>query len=260
MKANVSKAIVGALFCAMIVGNTAMAETSSETIEVFYNDTQIFVNGAEYVPKDEHGETIRPFTYDGKIYLPIEEVAQALDEGYKWEGETQTIYLGKEDQMEPDAYLSDLQHSYFTGASQHAIFYRVNGTFTDWNGEEYTNGIMVFADSYNSHTVKDDPDGAHVILEYPLNALYSRLSGKVVLPQNISTVVEQRKEINKSQPMVDILFYGDGTLLTKISSVNISMPMTFNVDLKGINKLTIKVIERKENGIYVGLTDLALYK
>ena len=58
---------------------------------------------------------------------------------------------------------------------------------------------------------------------------------------------------------INILFYGDGKLLYKATNVTKTMPFNFDINLSGVNKLTIKTTGDTYY-TYVALTDLALYK
>ncbi len=243
------------LVCAMC--STIFAKSVSETAELFYNNIKIYIDGAEIVPKDSNGNTVEPFTMNGTTYLPVRAISNAFGQEVEWDGETQSIYIGKKDQTKPDNYLDRIQYNDYKESDTFSDFAVINGTINDYNGNTYTNGMLF----YNYSTwgaIKEDMDEANMLISYPLNSQYKNLKGKIVLPKSFNIATHNK---NDSVPTsaTNVWFYGDGKLLYKATNVTSSMPFSFDIDTKGVNQLTIKVKTEQGNS-YVALTDLALYK
>jgi hypothetical protein len=67
---------------------------SSETINVAFSGVQININGTVIIPKDADGDAVKPFTYNGTLYLPIRALANAFGEPVQWDGTTNSVYIG----------------------------------------------------------------------------------------------------------------------------------------------------------------------
>lgn len=64
--------------------------------ELSYNDVKITLNGQTITPTDANGNVVEPFIIDGTTYLPVRAIANALGLDVKWDGETNTVKLGKD--------------------------------------------------------------------------------------------------------------------------------------------------------------------
>jgi len=71
----------------------ASASTTSRQATLQYNNIRITLDGKEITPKDANGNTVEPFTIDGSTYLPVRAVANALNLGVDWDGNTSTVIL-----------------------------------------------------------------------------------------------------------------------------------------------------------------------
>ena len=244
---------------------TVFAKTISEQAEIFYNNIKIYIDGAEIVPKDANGNVVEPFTMNGTTYLPVRAISNALGQDVEWDGATQSVYIGKKDQTKPDNYLDRIQYNDFAKANQFNALYRIDGTITDYLNKTYTNGMLFFTSTTNGLVpkyIEDDSDEAQVKITYPLNSIYKKLSGKIVLPKLIDSIgIDGTEKYNDGDREVNVLFFGDGKLIKEIKAVTTTMPFDFNLNITGVNSLTIKI---KECGVvrntHIALTDLALYK
>ena len=84
--------IMGLVISCVCVG----AVTGVVTKELHYNDIKVTLNGKEITPKDANGKVVEPFIIDGTTYLPVRAVADALGLDVNWDGETNTVKLGKD--------------------------------------------------------------------------------------------------------------------------------------------------------------------
>ena len=248
------------LFC----GIGVLAAQGGKSIEAFYRDIRVFVDGGEIVPKDANGKVVEPFIYNGTTYLPIRAVAEALGKDVAWDGENAIAYLGKKGQNEPDAYLSDLQYNNYREAHSANSLDIINGSVTDYNGKVYKSGLLFYIQNgwsegrYFSADIDGNAVNANSSVSYPLNGQYKTLTGKIVLPKsyNIST----EKEDNCSVSETTVIFVGDGEELYRATGVTASMPFSFDISVRGINQLDCYVRVQGKDYKYVALTDLALYK
>lgn len=243
---------------------TVFAKQISEQVEIFYNNIKIYIDGAEIVPKDANGNVVEPFTMNGTTYLPVRAISNAFGKDVEWDGETQSVYIGKKDQTKPDNYLDRIQYNDYRKADEtngDNKFAIINGTVNDYNGNTYTNGILLYIGGW-SGVIEDDTDKSDMIIGYPLNSQYKTLKGNIVLPKSYQIATFNNADNCYSSP-TDVFFYGDGKLIYKATAVTASMPFKIDIDLKGVNQLTIKVRASDAEGqgsVPVVLTDLALYK
>lgn len=248
-------ALAGALAVSLL-GGTVFAKSLSETAEIFYNNIKIYINGAEIVPKDANGNTTEPFIYNGTTYLPVRAISNAFGQDVEWDGSTQSVYIGKTDYTKPDNYLDRIQYNDYKEAEGGSDVTIINGTVTDYSGNEYTSGLLFYVYHYRSSGFEEDKDEAEIIISYPLNSRYDSLKGKIVIPKSYDVTTWGKK--NTSNAPTNVWFYGDNKLLHKAKYVTTSMPFEFDVDTAGVNQLTIKI--KCDDRSYVALTDLALYE
>lgn len=246
------------LFSAIILTVGTIAASGSENVDIFFRNIKIMIDGAEYVPTNANGEVVEPFIMDGTTYLPVRAVANAFDKDVKWDGKNAVVYLGKEGRMEPDNRLDKLQYNMYVEGSERNDFTIINGKLTDVNNDIYTNGIMLFlSHAFSDYIVEDDEDEADSIVGYPLNGQYDSLSGRIVIPKEYD-IASWGKKDDCRRRMVSAWIYGDDELLFSATGINDSMPFKFDVDVRGVNQITIKV--KSEGDCHVALTDLALYE
>lgn len=74
---------------------TPVTHNKNQTIAIEYHDIKVTLDGKPVELKDATGKTIEPFTYNGTTYLPVRAVANLLGVNVKWDGDTNTIYLGE---------------------------------------------------------------------------------------------------------------------------------------------------------------------
>ena len=264
MKERLQGLIAGVLIGATITGGAVFAKQISETAELFYNNIKIYIDGGEIVPKDGNGNVVEPFTMNGTTYLPVRAISNAFGKDVEWDGATQSVYIGKKDQIKPDNYLDKIQYNDYKKANEtngDNKFAIINGAVTDYSGNTYTNGIMLYIGGW-SGIIEDDSDESDMIVGYPLNSQYKTLKGTIVLPKSYKIATFNDADNCYSSP-TDVFFYGDGKLIYKATAVTASMPFKVDIDLKGVNQLTIKVRASEAEGqgsVPVVLTNLALYK
>ena len=256
MKKRMQGLIAGVLIGFIIASGAVFAKEASEWAELYYNNIKIYIDGGEITPKDANGNNVEPFTMNGTTYLPVRAISNAFGKDVEWDGSTQSVYIGKKDQTKPDNYLHKLQYNDYKESDTGNDFAIINGTITDYNNNVYTNGLIFYNDY--SRSISDDPEEASFIISYPLNSQYKNLKGKIVLPK-IHDITTWNKNEECQTSSTDVWFFGDGKLLYKATAVTSSMPFNLDINVKGVNQLTIK-IKPQDRYCHVALPDLALYK
>ncbi|MBQ7897900.1 MAG: copper amine oxidase N-terminal domain-containing protein [Clostridia bacterium] len=268
MKKRLQGIIAGLLAGVMLTGGIAYAKDISEKAQIYFRNIKIFIDGGEIVPKGSDGSVVEPFIMNGATYLPVRAVAEALGKDVAWDGKTSTVYIGKKDQLQPDNYLDRIQYNNFITANTYNNLYKINGTITDYLSKDYTNGMLFQTYTTTVFTtprsIDGDKDDAQIIIEYPLNCQYTTLTGNIVLPQKIDSTGIPSEDYNTNEHKVSVFFYDENNnLIYKAVSVTKTMPFKFDIDLRGVNLLKIKIKDDCRDSYvktYVALTDLALYE
>lgn len=104
MKKRIFAAVIASILLTVLT-LSAMSATGVKTVELWYNDIKITLDGEEIVPKDATGNTVAPFIIDGTTYLPVRAVAQAVSLDVEWDEDTNTVKLtGTPDADDPPVY------------------------------------------------------------------------------------------------------------------------------------------------------------
>jgi len=155
--------------------------------------------------------------------------------------------------------LDNMQYINFLFGHYGNNIWRIAGRVQDFLGNSYTNGMLfsISADQWRWNDRTTGTERANSVLQYPLNGRYTRLTGTIVLPQNIVLTVPEmtRGNVNGGSPNFWVHFYGDGIVIAEYNHVTASMPFNFNVDVSGIDTLGI-AIYADTRGTFVALTDM----
>ncbi|MGI5839854.1 MAG: stalk domain-containing protein [bacterium] len=57
--------------------------------------------GRDFTPQEANGNYIKPISYNGRTYLPVRTIAEALDIPIEWDGATSTIWIGGRTEIVP---------------------------------------------------------------------------------------------------------------------------------------------------------------
>lgn len=89
--------IFAALLCAVLLTGLAalpvQASSEARQAEITYRDIKIVLDGQPVSPRDASGNPVEPFILDGKTYLPVRAVADALGLKVRWRGADSTVIL-----------------------------------------------------------------------------------------------------------------------------------------------------------------------
>jgi hypothetical protein len=83
----------------LIIGIMLMSAVfaDSRTIEAFYSNIKISIDGNIVELKDTTGNPVEPFIYEGTTYLPVRAIAEALGMEVKFNETTNTVELAKKE-------------------------------------------------------------------------------------------------------------------------------------------------------------------
>lgn len=83
----------GVAVLSVLLGGTIVYAAGGTTIEVFFNNIKIMVDGVEKQPAEG-----RPFIYEGSTYVPLRFVSDALGKEVGWNEQTLTVWIGKQEE------------------------------------------------------------------------------------------------------------------------------------------------------------------
>jgi hypothetical protein len=81
-----------AVLCALIFVSVVYGVLGTKTITVTYRNISIYVNGQKKIPDDE------PFIYNGRTYVPLRFISEALNKEIKWDGTNNRIDINDKSQ------------------------------------------------------------------------------------------------------------------------------------------------------------------
>ena len=165
IRVYVSGFITALLLMAFATGAYAAARTQS--ISVTYNNIRLVINGTHVIPRDAQGNVVEPFIFGGTTFLPVRAVAEALGEEVRWDGNTQTVYVGQAATLpvarfflESDVFATSLEFEepprtvmaggFGTRASATFTQHPVNGSFVI-NDATYHRGLSLGLTGMVSH-------------------------------------------------------------------------------------------------------------
>lgn len=90
------KIVVLLLVCVLILGGKIVFSNSITSITAQINPAINYtLDGEKFVPRDMDGSVMDTIIYNGRSYVPLRAIAEALGIAVDWEGSTSTIILGE---------------------------------------------------------------------------------------------------------------------------------------------------------------------
>lgn len=197
MKRRLQGFLAGIIVGAFAVGGLALAKSSTEYIEVLYNNIKVYKDNVLCELKDANGTVIEPFIYNGTTYMPVRGTANLADMEVTWDGNTKSVYLWDET-VPDDTYLMDVCPPYET--KWYGEFLQEDGKYFNMSGNRYTNGFVL-----------NQRDGYAL---FNLNSKYS----------SIEFTVGHVDDTNMKDGIVS--FFVDGRLIKEITVGAEDMPKT----------------------------------
>lgn len=219
MKFLTRKVVILILVAVILLGSASLlyARDGSKTIEVIYRNIGIKVHGVN-IPTTPENE---PFIYEGRTYVPLRLISEALGYDVDWDGSTFTVLIGE---TLGEAFLSELKHYHlenFGYFESDGIKYDAEANMV-MDGQRYPIGIQICKDfSYTNKLCR---------AFYNLDAKYSRLTGLVGLDDQFVRCPAA------------VSFYGDNRLLTTVElKPEEPKPIPVDIDVTGVLVLKIEV-------------------
>jgi uncharacterized membrane protein YkoI len=94
-KGRIKDILLGAVLTVMVISLAApvFAASGSKTVDIWYDDISVVLDGDTLTLRDGSGKKVEPFTIDGTTYLPLRAIANALGLDVDWNANTSTVIL-----------------------------------------------------------------------------------------------------------------------------------------------------------------------
>lgn len=207
------------------------ASPFSKSIEVLYNNIKLVVDGQSVqFGKDTAGNQIEPFIYNGTTYLPVRAVGEAVGKSVEWDGQTQTIYIGKKLIFEDEVVfigngIEDMNFQKDRWNAKYTNEYNSQFPIEDNIGNKYSNYFLIGIDAYGIS------NGTWAYVEFPLNGQYKEFKTTVGIPKTSKDVARPR----------NIKIFADDRLIYENIIESGFMPEDINLNISGALKLKVQV-------------------
>lgn len=223
--------ILGVLICVLIstMLMPALAQVATKQLTAHFQNIKVIVNGEPLIitMKDSSGNVVEPFTVDGRTYLPVNAVAQALGYSVSWDAESHTVYMYHEDDR------TDNSGEAAETPSETSVWLKDMMPFTnDWVYTPLNSGDIRdnIGNSYSNYLYEPTKNNN---VTYVLNGQYSRFSGGLV-------VLEQHK--NTAKPFKFKIYLDDKVVYTSDLITRDSLPSEFSVNTTGALKMKVEFV------------------
>ncbi len=134
MKLSIKSYMAGFLTCLLLCMTvvTAMADGDRSISATLKGTIQMKLYGKDYTPKETDGSYVLPISYNGRTYLPIRSLAEALNVPVEWDASTQTIWLGGKIENIPVDSISQYENYYGTVITKDAAMLSAPGKAYQW--------------------------------------------------------------------------------------------------------------------------------
>lgn len=228
--------LIGALIGTILASSVAFA--GGQFIEVFYVINDIVINKVSNMPEE------RPFVYDGRTYVPLRYVAEALGEEVGWDGSTGTVYIGEMEE-ETAVYIGNgIDYmNYQEGYSSHKFNIEYDGTYADNIGNTYNSCVEMNVSGYGSES------DAWNYLVFPTNGQFDSFKATLAL-------TDDKKNTTSS---ITFEVYADDVLIYTKNLVAGTMPQNIELDISNAIKVKFKM-KTDANTAEIGLFDARFIK
>ena len=96
--------MAGFLACALLLGSfiTSLAAAGDVGINAILSGTiKMKLFGRDFNPQEANGNYIKPISYNGRTYLPVRTIAEAMNIPIEWDGATSTVWIGGRTEVVP---------------------------------------------------------------------------------------------------------------------------------------------------------------
>ncbi|MDR1704190.1 MAG: NPCBM/NEW2 domain-containing protein [Clostridiales bacterium] len=230
MKQHIQGIVIGAVTTLGLLGGvTAIASPTaiSRSIDVFFGNYKVYVDGTLLEATDTQGNRLEPFAYNGYMYVPAEEIALAFGKGVNWVQNTGTLYLGEQPGLVQ--YMTDILPAYQASESSYKEYSAAkNGLEESFElgGVKYFDGLVIQAPYAKA-------DNWAV---YNLNNQYSSLSGILCHVDGTTVEMDQRYK-----PKLQV--FCDGNLKVEYDLSSDMPPTDISIDVIGVTQLKLVVTQ-----------------
>ncbi|GGH19926.1 stalk domain-containing protein [Paenibacillus segetis] len=225
MKNKLMITFCGAMILMVGISVGAFASSQLQEIKAYLNgELKIRVNGEITQMKDAQGNAILPITYEGTTYLPVRAVSNVLDIPVNYDAKAKEVIIGE---------LIDgvaIKQEDFNDT-----LYSKDPAQTKFNNKDY--GEVLFSSSGS-------------------NIKYTALSpnGKY------QKLILQFAAIDSEVENIEIKDNDKNTLLKKVDGITPASGMqTIEIDITGVNNISINVKQSTDGGFLIPLTT-SIYK
>ena len=78
----------------LLISTSSIATNHSKTLEAYFSGITVYLNGSTITSASLNGEVNEPFIVDGRIYLPLRTLYDALGQHVEWDDATKSVYIG----------------------------------------------------------------------------------------------------------------------------------------------------------------------
>lgn len=201
----------------------AVNQNTATLENVVVDGIKIVIDGKEFTCTDANGAVVKPMRYKGTTYIPVRAVSTAFGKAVYWDGEEETVYLGKMDGKlkEPTATLED-----FKNIGSKEGFESQKNVFDNYDGY-YPNAYKSYNFWYSSE-----------YFECLLDKKYSKFKATLFLPTG-STATNQVIRIVGDD---EIIYTSD--VMDKTSK-----PIDIDLDITNVNDF--KILFNKGQKVYI---------
>lgn len=197
---------------------------------------RIFIDDTELIPRNVNGTPVDVFIYNGTTYLPARAISEALGKTVQWDGQANSVYIGKHMGTAPVAWLGQME--YFDKKD-------------NWDFDVVTKDNL---GNEHMHSIDKISGGTGASLSYRLNGQYSRLTGSYYMEYEYR---DWRRDVDS----YTLVISGDGKELWH-GSVGAGIdPQPIDIDITGVLELKIEIPRTRENPATfpLALGDMALW-
>lgn len=221
-----NKKAIGLVLVGVIAGSSITAfAAGGRKIEVFDNVKKVIVNkiNKPFTKGEE------PFTYNGRTYVPLRYVSEALGENVDWDGTTGTVYIGDRYSTSAHYWDKEIKHMSYSGSYK----YSHNSDETEENniGEKFSNFLIL----------KDTRNNSTSFIEFPLNGQYKTFTSSLAYTKG-----------NMNCKEIEVKIFLDDKVVYNTTLNQGCMPKKLSIDLTGANKIKFQ-IKVNDSNLYGGV-------
>ena len=223
---KIKGAILGVLIGATVAGGTIFAATNSKTIEVFYDNIKIFIDGEEVQPKDANGQAIEPFIYNGTTYLPLRAVGTAIGKDVNWDGVEKVVYLGAKP-GETENWLNVCKPYQYKGGKEYLL---TENNYFEMSGQKYTNGYTLYLwNPYQTAEALYNLNGKYNSVSFTVGHIDNTTRADAKLNVYIDGIIAYTKELKYDDIAQKVTIPLDGALQMKIELTSDEPGNTYDI-------------------------------